>query len=80
MVRKNNQLGFADVYLYRCNEESKSNKIIGIELIIEYYVYKKLVKLDTKLGTTASEQLFMCLAHTTRWDIIKVCFMITIHF
>ena len=50
----------------RCNKESESNEIIDIK------VYKKLVELDTKLGTTASEQLFKCLYRTTRLDIIEV--------
>ena len=65
-LRKNNWVGFAEVYLDRCNKESESNEIIDIK------VYKKLVELDTKLGTTASEQLFKCLYRTTRLDIIEV--------
>ena len=48
------------------NKEVHSNKIIDIK------VYKKLVELDTKLGTTVSEQLYGCLYRTTRLDIIKV--------
>ena len=58
-------IGFAAVYLYRCE---KDNKIIDVN------VYKKLVELDTKLGTPSSEQLFVCLSNTTRWDLIKVLF------
>ena len=61
---------FAKKYLERCNEESKydyqkSNDQINKE------VYTKLVELDTRLGTRASEQLYWCLWHTTRSDIIK---------
>ena len=56
------------MYLDRCNKESDSNEIIDIN------VYQKLVELDTKLGTTASDQLLRCLVTTTRWDIIKVQF------
>ena len=48
------------------NKEVHSNKIIDIK------VYKKLIELDTKLGTTVSEQLYGCLNRTTRLDIIKV--------
>ena len=65
-MRKEDWVGFADVYLDRCDAESDSNEIIDI------HVYKKLVDLDTKLGTTVSDQLYRCLCHTTRSDIIKV--------
>ena len=65
-LRKYNWVGFAEVYLDRFNTESKSNDEINIE------VYTKLLQLDVKLGTTASEQLFGCLSNTTRSDVIKV--------
>ena len=65
-LREKNWVGFAEVYLDRCNKESDAD----IEADIS--VYKKLVKLDERLGTTPSEQLFKCLHKTTRWDIIKV--------
>ena len=39
---------------------------------IDKEVYAKLVELDKRLGTTASEQLFWCLKKTTDSDIIKV--------
>ena len=65
-MRKNNFVGFAEVYLKRCNIESDSNEIIDIE------VYKKLFALDSKLGTTPIEQLYKCIHQTTRSDIIKV--------
>ena len=61
-----NLAGYANVYLRRCNEESKSNDEIDKEL------YAELVKLDTRLGTRASDQLYECLSHTTRSDIIEV--------
>ena len=57
---------YAGLYLYRCNQESKSDGQIDIQL------YKRLVELDRKLGTTASEQLLRCLLNTTSLDIIKV--------
>ena len=59
--------GFASQYLQKC-VESKSDDQINIE------VYTKLVKLDSKLGTSASEQLTCCLHFTTRSDIIEVYF------
>ena len=65
-TKKNGFIGFAEVYLWRCNEESKSNDEIDID------VYKMLVELDTKLGVTTSEQLYKCLFHTSRLDIIEV--------
>ena len=60
-------VGFADLYLQsrKCDKRSHPNDVIDKE------VYSKLVELDTRLGTTASEQLFCCLK-TTRSDIIKV--------
>ena len=66
VLREKDGVGFAEVYLWRSNEESKSNDEIDKE------VYSKLVELDTRLGTTASEQLFSCLHYSNRWDIIKV--------
>ena len=65
-LRKTGWVGFAQVYLNQCSKESKSNDGIDKE------VYSKLVELDTRLGTTASEQLFGSLCKTTRSDIIKV--------
>ena len=65
-MRKDNWVGFAAVYLNRCDEESK----IGDEIDVE--VYARLVELDKKLGTRSSEQLLYCLLLTSRWDIIKV--------
>ena len=50
----------------QCNKESKSNDGIDKE------VYAKLVELDTRLGTTATEQLYGCVCNTLNLDIIKV--------
>ena len=66
-LRKNGYVGFAHRYLARrIRQESKSDDQIDI------LVYSKLAQLDSKLGTTASEQLAKCLQFTTRSDIIKV--------
>ena len=54
-----------NAYLRRCNRESKSNDEIDKEF------YSELVKLDKRLGRRASDQLYECLAQTTRSDIIK---------
>ena len=57
--------GFTEIYLERFDKESKSDREIDRE------IYSKLVQLDIRLGAKASEQLFQCLSHTTRSDIIK---------
>ena len=67
-LRKVGALGFAHVYLDRFNAKSMSDDEIDIE------VYTRLVELDSKTGTSASEQLTCCLHFTTRSDIIKVYF------
>ena len=54
-MRKSGWVGFASVYLARCGKDSKT---------IDQNVYAKL---DARLGTKASEQLYGCLHH-----IIKV--------
>ena len=60
-----NFVGFASKYLERFDEESKSDREIDRE------IYSKLVQLDSRLGTRASDQLYKCLLHTTRSDIIR---------
>ena len=54
------------MYLKRFDEESKEGNMIDIEL------YGRLVELDTKLGTSSSEQLCHCLPYTSRREIIEV--------
>ena len=66
ILRKKNYVGFANVYLQQCTNESKSDDKIDKEF------YNELVELDTRLGTTSSEQLFWCLYYTLNLDIIKV--------
>ena len=53
--------GYVEYYL-----DSKVTKKVNAT------VYKKLINIDTVLGTDASQQLFGCLYWTDRWDIIKV--------
>ena len=64
IVKKKGFVGFADKYLYQFKSKSQDQ--------IDIHIYAKLVKLDTRLGTTASEQLRWCLEFTSRSDIIKV--------
>ena len=65
-LKKNGFVGYAQLYLKTCSEESGSVDNVEIK------VYKKLVELDSRLGTELSEQLFWCLQKTSRWNIIKV--------
>ena len=71
-LRKAGWVGFAHLYLRRCNYESKTDDVIDIQ------VYTKLVELDSRLGTTASEQLRWCLEFTSRSDIIKVKIIVNV--
>lgn len=61
----NGWLGFAELYLHRCNQESKSDEA-------DPEIYNKLIDLDKKLGTSALQQLSRCLLHTCRREIIEV--------
>ena len=65
LIIRSGFVGFANDYLERCYRKSKSNDKINKE------VYTKLVELDKRLGTKASDQLYECLKYTTRSDIIK---------
>ena len=70
-LRKMHYSGFALVYLSQRSYDYLSQRFNPND-VIDKEVYSKLVELDTRLGTTASEQLFWCLKKTTRSDIIKV--------
>ena len=60
--------GFADYYLVKCWNETKMINEADV------YIYRQLVYIDSKLGTSNSLQLQCCLCWTTRWDIIEVRF------
>ena len=70
-LRKEGWVGFAEVYLWRCDEEWKTYKDE-----IDKEIYTKCVELDTRLGTTAAEQLIGCVQYTLNLDIIKVLFQL----
>ena len=58
--------GYAHYYLRGCWEESElKNKADG-------KIYKQLLEIDSKLGTTQSEQLFKYVFYSLRMDLIKV--------
>ena len=59
-------VGYAHYYLQECWDKS--------ELInkADVTIYKQLLEIDSKLGTTPSEQLFWCVNYSLRVDLIKV--------
>ena len=63
------ELGFvgnAEYYLQKCwNKSELKNKA-------DVTVYKQLLEIDSKLGTTQSEQLFGCVHSSLRMDLIEV--------
>ena len=56
--------GFAQVYLAECSRENDE--------VMDAPLYKKLIEIDTCMGTSSSMQLFWCLNYTTRKDLITV--------
>ena len=59
-------VGFASVYLKRCNEELKADDEINITL------YKQLFDLDVELGTTQTTQLKEILQYSLNLELLKV--------
>ena len=59
-------VGYAHYYLRQCLDKSE------LENKADITIYKQLLEIDSKLGTTQSEQLFQCVFHPARMDIIKV--------
>ena len=66
VLRENGCAGYAHYYLGNCFDDSVL--INKAEIII----YKKLLEIDEKLGTTQTEQLFWCVLNSVRLDLIKV--------
>ena len=65
-VLKYEYVGYAEYYLRECYDESELKNNADIT------VYKKLLKIDSQLGTTQTEQLFGYLRKSVRMDLIKV--------
>ena len=59
-------VGYAHYYLKGCYDE------IELKNKADITMFKKLLEIDSKLGTTQSEQLFSCVLNTVRIDLIKV--------
>ena len=66
VLQENGYVGYASYYLKECWDESE------LENKADVTIYKQLLEIDAKLGTTQSEQLFECVFHSLRIDLIKV--------
>ena len=66
VLRELGYVGYANYYLRHCYDES--------ELInkADTTIYRQLLDIDSQLGTTQAEQLFECVKHSVRMDLIKV--------
>ena len=65
-VRKFNYVGYAQYYLQQCWNKSELKNEADVT------IYKQLLEIDAKLGTTQSEQLFGCVFFSLRIDLIQV--------
>ena len=65
-LRENYFVGYAHFYLQRCWDESELKSKADVT------IYKQLLEIDSKLGTTQSEQLRLCLVYSPRKDLIEV--------
>ena len=59
-------VGYAHYYLQGCWDKSELKNKADVA------VYKQLLEIDSKLGTTQTEQLFECVFSSLRIDLIKV--------
>ena len=65
-IREYDYVGYAEYYLKQCwNKSELKNKA-------DVTIYKQLLEIDAKLGTTQSEQLRVCLCYSPRKDLIEV--------
>ena len=65
-LREDDYAGYAEYYLQESWDETEFvNKA-------DVTIYKQLLEIDAKLGTTQSEQLFQCVFLSLRIDLIQV--------
>ena len=65
-LRELDYVGYAHYYLEKCYDESELvNKA-------DVTICKQLLEIDSKLGTTQTEQIFQCVFQSVRMDLIKV--------
>ena len=65
-VRELGFVGYANYYLLGCRDKSE------LKTNVDVAIYKQLLEIDSKLGTTQSEQLLECVFNSLRMDLIKV--------
>ena len=65
-LRKLSYVGYANYYLRECWDKSELKNKADVQ------IYKQLLEIDSKLGTTQSEQLRRCLRYSPRMDLIEV--------
>ena len=65
-LREDGYVGYAQYYLQQCWNKSELKNEADVA------VYKQLLEIDAKLGTTQSEQLFGCVFYSLRMDLIMV--------
>ena len=63
---KHGYVGYANYYLRKCWDDSELKNKADVT------IYKQLLEIDSKLGTTQSEQLYGCVLNSLRMDLIKV--------
>ena len=65
-IREYGYVGYAHYYLEHCwNKSELKNKA-------DVTIYAQLLEIDSKLGTTQTQQLFWCVFYSLRIDLIKV--------
>ena len=65
-IREYNFVGYAHYYLREFWDESELNNKADVT------IYRQLLEIDSKLGTSQSEQLRCCLHYSPRKDLIEV--------
>ena len=65
-LREEDFVGYAGYYLLACWDKSELKNKADVT------IYKQLLEIDAKLGTTQSEQLFWCVLYSLRMDLFKV--------
>ena len=66
VLREKDFVGYANYNWRGCWDESESKNKADVT------IYKQLLEIDSKLGTTQTEQLFECVRFSPRKDLIKV--------
>ena len=65
-LRKVGWVGYGHYYLSKCWNKSEFKNEADVT------IYKQLLEIDSKLGTSQSEQLRCCLCYSARKDFIEV--------